>query len=126
MTWAKEKGLKVIEKCAHTAGGVNKSKKLGTWGEIGCYSFEEKKCMTTGDGGMLCPNCSQSQPLTYPLSVNALKVLRLLQNYDYSTVSKLKKNPELSRELEGVMRTYLRYLLERELKSVAWLDTLRK
>ena len=76
-------------------------------------------------GGVLCPNCRQSQPLTYSLSVNALKVLRLLQGSNYSTVSRLKINPELSRELEGVMRTYLRYLLEREVKSAAWLDTLK-
>jgi len=54
--WAKEKGLKVIEDCAHTAGGIYKGKKLGTWGDIGCFSFEEKKCMTTGDGGMICSN----------------------------------------------------------------------
>lgn len=27
--------------------------KLGTWGDVGCFSFEEKKCMTTGDGGMI-------------------------------------------------------------------------
>jgi perosamine synthetase len=46
--------LKVIEDCAHCAGGVYKGKKLGTWGHIGCFSFEEKKCMTTGDGGMIC------------------------------------------------------------------------
>jgi DNA repair protein RecO (recombination protein O) len=78
-----------------------------------------------GAGGMLCPDCRQSQPLTYSLSVNALKVLRLLQSSDYDTVSRLKMNPELSRELEGVMRTYLRYLLEREVKSAAWLDTLK-
>ncbi len=76
-------------------------------------------------GGMLCPDCRQGQTLTYSLSVNALKVLRLLQGGDYSTVSRLKINPELSRELEGVMRTYLRYLLEREVKSAAWLDTLK-
>ncbi len=76
-------------------------------------------------GGMLCPNCRQSQPSTYPLSVNALKVLRLLQSSDYSTVSRLKMNPELSHELEAVMRDYLKYLLEREVKSAAWLDTLR-
>jgi len=76
-------------------------------------------------GGMLCLNCRHSQPLAYPLSVNALKVLRLLQNYDYSTVSRLKINPELSRELEGVMRDYLKYLLEREVKSTAWLDALK-
>jgi perosamine synthetase len=54
--WAKSKGLKIIEDCAHTAGGVYKGKALGTWGDIGCFSFEEKKCMTTGDGGMMVTN----------------------------------------------------------------------
>jgi perosamine synthetase len=54
--WAHEKGLKIIEDCAHTAGGEYLGKKLGTWGDIGCFSFEEKKCMTTGDGGMICSN----------------------------------------------------------------------
>jgi perosamine synthetase len=43
----------VIEDCAHSAGGVYKEKKLGRWGDISCFSFEEKKCMTTGDGGMI-------------------------------------------------------------------------
>jgi len=78
------------------------------------------------DGGVLCPSCRQSQILTYPLSVNALKVLRFLQSSDYDTSSRLKISPELSQELEGVMRNYLKYLLEREVKSVAWLDTLRE
>ncbi len=77
-------------------------------------------------GGMLCPDCCQSQPSTYPLSVNALKVLRFLQSSDYATASRLTMNPQLSRELEMVMRNYLKYLLEREVKSAAWLDTLRE
>ncbi|MFC2011993.1 DNA repair protein RecO [Chloroflexota bacterium] len=76
-------------------------------------------------GGMLCPNCSRSQFSTYALSVNALKVMRLIQSSDYGTVGRLKLNPELSCELEGVMRGYIRYLLEREVKSTAWLDTLK-
>ncbi|MBN2863667.1 MAG: DegT/DnrJ/EryC1/StrS aminotransferase family protein [Bacteroidales bacterium] len=54
--WAREKGLKIVEDCAHTAGGIYKGKALGTWGDIGCFSFEEKKCMTTGDGGMMVTN----------------------------------------------------------------------
>jgi len=78
-----------------------------------------------GAGGMLCPSCCQSQPLTRPISVNALKVLRLLQSSGYDTVVKLKMDSELSHQLEMVMRDYLRYLLEREVKSAAWLDTLR-
>ena len=56
--------LKVIEDCAHCAGGVFKGRKLGTWGHIGCFSFEEKKCMTTGDGGMIC---SEDVDLIEPL-----------------------------------------------------------
>ena len=77
-------------------------------------------------GGILCPNCRQSQALTYSLSVNALKVLRLLQSSDYSAVSRLRMNSELSHELEVVLRDYLKYLLEREVKSAAWLDALRE
>jgi perosamine synthetase len=56
MPWANDRNLKVIEDCAHTAGGMYQGKMLGTWGHIGCYSFEEKKLMTTGDGGMMVTN----------------------------------------------------------------------
>ena len=76
-------------------------------------------------GGVLCPNCLKSQPLTHPLSVNALKVLRWLQGSDFNATSKLRMKPALSRELEGVTRGYIEYLLEREVKSTAWLDSLR-
>lgn len=56
MEFAKIHHLKVIEDCAHCAGGEYLGRKLGTWSDIGCFSFEEKKSMTTGDGGMLCAN----------------------------------------------------------------------
>lgn len=54
--WARERGLKIIEDCAHTSGSLYNGKNLGTWGDIGCFSFEEKKLMTTGDGGMMVTN----------------------------------------------------------------------
>ena len=54
--WARSMNLKIIEDCAHTSGSNFKGKKLGLWGDISCYSFEEKKLMTTGDGGMICSN----------------------------------------------------------------------
>lgn len=77
-------------------------------------------------GGVLCSRCSQRQSLTYPLSVNVLEVLRWLQSSDYDTARKLEMNPESSRELDKVMSHYLEYLLERKVKSAAWLDVLRK
>ena len=79
-----------------------------------------------GAGGMLCPECAPNQPWSYPLSVNAQKVLRLFQNSDYHTASKVKIDTGLARELEKVMSDYLKYLLEREIKSAAWLAELRE
>jgi DNA repair protein RecO (recombination protein O) len=79
-------------------------------------------------GGMLCPECSRTQPVTIALSVNAQKILRLAQGDLDSAddiLSRLRIPPELVSELEGVMRTYLKFLLEREVKSAAWLDTLK-
>ena len=76
-------------------------------------------------GGVLCPACSINQSFSRTLSVNALKVMRFLQSNDFNTASKLKINAELARELEIVMRGYLKYLLERDVKSTAWLDSLR-
>lgn len=54
--WARQRNLKIIEDCAHTSGSLYMGTPLGLWGDIGCYSFEEKKLMTTGDGGMICSN----------------------------------------------------------------------
>ena len=76
-------------------------------------------------GGMLCPDCHQSQGLVHPISVDALKVLRWLQDSDFDAISRLKIAPELSLELERILRGYIKYLLERDIKSAAWLDSLR-
>ena len=58
--WAKKRKLKVIEDCAQTCGGDYKGKKLGTWGDFGCFSFQEIKIMTSGgDGGMITFNSSK-------------------------------------------------------------------
>ena len=77
------------------------------------------------DGGLLCPDCSPTRPLARPVPVNTLKVLRFLQGSDYNAASRLKIDPALSRQLRELLRDYTDYLLEREVKSAAWLDSLR-
>ncbi|MCX6010938.1 MAG: DNA repair protein RecO [Chloroflexi bacterium] len=78
-----------------------------------------------GAGGMLCVSCRPTQPFAYPLSLEAQKALRSLQDGDYESVSRMKLEPALSHQLEVVIRNYIRYLLERDLKSAAWLDALK-
>ena len=77
-------------------------------------------------GGVLCPACGYSNPFARPLSVNALKVMRFFQSSGFAAASRMHLDSELSLELEQVMRHYLRYLLERELKSAEFLDLLRQ
>jgi DNA repair protein RecO (recombination protein O) len=77
-------------------------------------------------GGILCPVCAGNQPFARPISVNALKVLRFIQRNEYNTVGRLKINTTLSLELESITRSYLKYLLERDVRSANWLDELKE
>jgi len=95
---------------------------------IGCKTALEpiRNFFSASGGGVLCPQCRGKEPLARPVSLNALKVMRFIGKSDYIKAGKLKLNVELSRELEQLMRYYIRYLLEREVKSVEFLDRLRR
>ncbi|MBU0660692.1 aminotransferase class I/II-fold pyridoxal phosphate-dependent enzyme [Patescibacteria group bacterium] len=53
---AKEKEIMVVEDCAHAIGGEYKGKKLGTWGDIGMFSFGSDKVISCVRGGALTTN----------------------------------------------------------------------
>jgi len=53
MEIAEKHGLHVIEDAAHAVGSELNGKKLGTFGEMGCFSFHAVKNMSIADGGMV-------------------------------------------------------------------------
>ena len=67
-------------------------------------------------GGVVCASCRRVG-IGRDLSVNALKVMRLMQRSPYSTISRVRIDPDLQTELTGVMQGYITYILERELRS---------
>jgi dTDP-4-amino-4,6-dideoxygalactose transaminase len=54
--FAKAHRLAILEDAAHAAGTEIDGRKMGVWGEVGCYSFFSNKNMTTGEGGMVVTN----------------------------------------------------------------------
>lgn len=53
---AKNHGLYVIEDCAEAHGALYQGQKVGSLGDVGCFSFYANKLITTGEGGMLTTN----------------------------------------------------------------------
>lgn len=56
MAIAKKHNLYVIEDSAHGHGAEYKGKKLGSIGDVGCFSFQSSKNLTSGEGGMVITN----------------------------------------------------------------------
>lgn len=51
---ARAHGIHVVEDCAQCLGGEYRGKKVGTLGDVGCFSFCQSKHITTGgEGGMV-------------------------------------------------------------------------
>lgn len=89
-------------------------------------------------GGVICHGChfredehggrieGTEERLSFPISVEALKVLRLWQDCDYATAKRVKVKPELSRELSEILYRHIRYLLQKKLGSRDWIEELRE
>lgn len=54
-----EHHIMMIEDCAHTIGAYWKGKHAGTWGDWGCFSLQQTKHLSTGDGGMMVTNSDE-------------------------------------------------------------------
>jgi len=56
MQLAAAKGIAVIEDCCQAFGASDQAKPVGTIGAIGCFSLQQGKHITTGEGGLVVTN----------------------------------------------------------------------
>jgi len=83
------------------------------------------------EGGALCEACGPlpargaQERGAMTLSLAALKVLRFFQTREYELCERVHIRPKLHAELERVMYRYVTFILERNLKSVGFLNILR-
>ena len=56
MTVAKKHGLSVVEDCAQAHGTDYRGRKVGSFGDVGIFSFQNSKFMASGEGGLIFTN----------------------------------------------------------------------
>ena len=84
--------------------------------EPGLHSF------SPGNGGALCDACHPPGVSVLPMSLNAIKVLRFLQRESMPSAERLTLEPETLAEVDRLLGSLLRYVLDRDLKSFRFLQ----
>ncbi len=61
-----------------------------------------------------------------PVSMDTLRLMRFLQRNEYSAINNLSVRSKVAAEIEKVQLHYISIQLERQLKSVDFLDRVRR
>ena len=76
-------------------------------------------------GGAVCPNCADDSLRLAPLSLNALKMLRLLERGSFEAAARVRLSGELAMELQTCLGDYVTYVMERDVRSARFVESLR-
>jgi dTDP-4-amino-4,6-dideoxygalactose transaminase len=104
---ASRHGIPVIEDAAEALGSTYKGKRLGTFGDLGVYSFNGNKIITTSGGGALV---SENEPWIHKAKFLATQARDSAPHYQHSEIG---YNYRLSNVCAGIGRGQLRVLDDR-------------
>jgi len=87
---AENNSLKVIEDAAQALGSSYRGFKVGTLGDVGCFSFYPGKIITTGEGGAIATN-----NLELAEQLKSVRTHGQVKGYDYERLGSNLRMPEL-------------------------------
>lgn len=128
MEIAQKHNLLVIEDAAQAHGAEYKGRKVGSIGDVGCWSFYATKNMTTGEGGMITtddPNVAEKARLIRSHGMTSRDDHAILgYNYRMNEIAAAIGLVQLSKldRLNEIRTRNSMYLLKK-LESVDWLKT---
>ncbi len=76
-------------------------------------------------GGILCDRCPGPPHEKAGVTLEALKLLKAYQRLDVEAIAALRLAAAVEREVEAALRDFVRNALEREARSLAFLDEVR-
>lgn len=101
--FTKDHGIYLIEDCAQATGATYQNKKVGSFGDLGCFSFYPTKNLGAfGDGGMVTTN--------NPKLAEKIKLLRMYGEKKRYNSFLIGHNSRLDEIQSTILRTKLPYL----------------
>jgi DNA repair protein RecO (recombination protein O) len=76
-------------------------------------------------GGVICDRCPGPSHDRTGLTLDGLKLLKAYQRLDIEAIAALRLGDAAEREVETAMRDFIRHALERDARSLAFLDEVR-
>ena len=76
-------------------------------------------------GGVVCERCPGPPHDRTRLSLEGLKLIKAYQRLDIEALAALRQSPAVEREVETALREFVRHVLEREARSLPFLDEVR-
>lgn len=114
MSLAREHNLFVIEDCAQAWGATYRGKPVGLFGDLACYSFNEFKHISCGDGGLVGTNNPRFGPTLakwgdkhYDRVTNSRNPESLAPNYRMSEPQAAVCAAQLTK-LDAIVATHIR------------------
>lgn len=125
---AKAADLPIVEDCSHAHGAIYQGRGVGSWGAAGCFSLQESKAVSGGEGGILTTSDREvyERALTlghHPARLAAELTLPELRPLADTGAAYKYRMPALS---AAIAREQLRSLPDRMLAAEQNLTVLRK
>ncbi len=115
MAVSRKHDLLVVEDVAQANGGSYKGRLLGTMGDVGCFSFQQYKIITAGEGGLMVTNDREIYDRGRMQHDGAARFWEGVgkRNYDFVLSGENYRLPETSAALIWAQRERLAPILER-------------
>ncbi len=112
LEFARQRGIPVIEDCAHATGAFHRGRRVGNFGDVAFYSSEQSKVFCTFNGGMAVTNDAA-------IGARLGEFQRSLPCPDAATTRRLLRNVQISYELNRhprrrLVEDWLRYRYRNE------------
>lgn len=95
----------LLEQCANCQGPV-----------VGRLAF------SPAIGGVLCETCRPADPVALSVNRGVLETIKLLLSWHPAKLNRLKMENSARSQIRSLLHAYIRYHLERDLKSTAFFD----